>query len=89
MTHMRRKQFFLGTVPDEVRFAGRRRIGSRGRLQVAYIPTINMQHRMRNAEAMWWSQLKGQITRSAATHCTEHVLQKNSMFLSRSYALSF
>ena len=72
-----------------MRFAGRTRIGSRGRLRHAVICPVNMQHRMRDAGARWWSQLMDKFSHFSAAHCTEHVLQKNSMFLSRSYALSF
>ena len=68
---MRQTRFFLATAGHMMRFAGRARIGSRARLGGADMGPVNMQHRMRDARARWWSQLMDKFRHFSPAHCTD------------------
>ena len=64
--------FFFGDSGsyDEVRGEGADRVVG-PRLGGADMGPVNMQHRMRDAGARWWSQLMDKISTFSPAHCTD------------------
>ena len=65
--------FFFGDSGsyDEVRGEGADRVEGPVALGGADMGPVNMQHRMRDARARWWSQLMDKFSTFSPAHCTD------------------